>query len=637
MSKPRKILDQIDSPADLKKLNQPELASLANEIREQIIQTVSRTGGHLASNLGVVELAIALHRVFNSPEDKILWDVGHQSYPHKILTGRKNRFETLRQDGGICGYVRRDESEHDPFGTGHASTAISAALGIAKARDLRGGKESVVAVIGDGALTGGLALEGLNNAGDLKTDLIVVLNDNEMSIAENVTAMALHLAKLRMAPLYQRVESSAKSRLQNLPLGEKIARTAEGLSHGITHLLASKTGIVFEELGFTYLGPIDGHNIALMEEMFENARNIRGPILIHVVTIKGKGYEYAESDSRQFHGIAGFTIADGKIEKTNGNITFTQAFSDAIVELAEQDPRIVAITAAMPDGTGLSEFARRFPDRFYDVGIAEEHAVTFAAGLAAGGLKPVVAIYSTFLQRSYDQILHDVCLQRLPVTFAIDRAGIVGEDGPTHHGVYDLSYLRHMPGMTIAAPCDASELRNLLATALTHDGPMAVRYPRGESPVDKRTEGFETTPIGKGRILRDGCDAAIIAVGPTVYTALEASDILSNDGFNVMVIDARFIKPLDDNLILETAKTCGRILVLEENSIIGGFGSGVLELLTSKDIKIPVRLTGVPDCFIDHGSTDSLRKAIGLAADKIAAAVQELINSNRTVYFELDS
>jgi len=637
MSKPRKILDQIDSPADLKKLNQPELASLANEIREQIIQTVSRTGGHLASNLGVVELAIALHRVFNSPEDKILWDVGHQSYPHKILTGRKNRFETLRQDGGICGFVRRDESEHDPFGTGHASTAISAALGIAKARDLRGGKESVVAVIGDGALTGGLALEGLNNAGDLKTDLIVVLNDNEMSIAENVTAMALHLAKLRMAPLYQRVESSAKSRLQNLPLGEKIARTAEGLSHGITHLLASKTGIVFEELGFTYLGPIDGHNIALMEEMFENARNIRGPILIHVVTIKGKGYEYAESDSRQFHGIAGFTIADGKIEKTNGNITFTQAFSDAIVELAEQDPRIVAITAAMPDGTGLSEFARRFPDRFYDVGIAEEHAVTFAAGLAAGGLKPVVAIYSTFLQRSYDQILHDVCLQRLPVTFAIDRAGIVGEDGPTHHGVYDLSYLRHMPGMTIAAPCDASELRNLLATALTHDGPMAVRYPRGESPVDKRTEGFETTPIGKGRILRDGCDAAIIAVGPTVYTALEASDILSNDGFNVMVIDARFIKPLDDNLILETAKTCGRILVLEENSIIGGFGSGVLELLASKDIKIPVRLTGVPDCFIDHGSTDSLRKAIGLAADKIAAAVQELINSNRTVYFELDS
>lgn len=637
MSKPRKILDQIDSPADLKKLNQPELASLANEIREQIIQTVSRTGGHLASNLGVVELAIALHRVFNSPEDKILWDVGHQSYPHKILTGRKNRFETLRQDGGICGFVRRDESEHDPFGTGHASTAISAALGIAKARDLRGGKESVVAVIGDGALTGGLALEGLNNAGDLKTDLIVVLNDNEMSIAENVTAMALHLAKLRMAPLYQRVESSAKSRLQNLPLGEKIARTAEGLSHGITHLLASKTGIVFEELGFTYLGPIDGHNIALMEEMFENARNIRGPILIHVVTVKGKGYEYAESDSRQFHGIAGFTIADGKIEKTNGNITFTQAFSDAIVELAEQDPRIVAITAAMPDGTGLSEFARRFPDRFYDVGIAEEHAVTFAAGLAAGGLKPVVAIYSTFLQRSYDQILHDVCLQRLPVTFAIDRAGIVGEDGPTHHGVYDLSYLRHMPGMTIAAPCDASELRNLLATALTHDGPMAVRYPRGESPVDKRTEGFETTPIGKGRILRDGCDAAIIAVGPTVYTALEASDILSNDGFNVMVIDARFIKPLDDNLILETAKTCECVLVLEENSIIGGFGSGVLELLASKDIKIPVRLTGVPDCFIDHGSTDSLRKAIGLAADKIAAAVQELINSNRTVYFELDS
>jgi len=633
MSESRNILDRITSPADLKKLSQSELASLAGEIREQIIQTVSRTGGHLASNLGVVELAIALHRVFNSPEDKILWDVGHQSYPHKILTGRKDRFETLRQDGGICGFARRDESDHDPFGTGHASTAISAALGIAKARDLRGGCESVIAVIGDGALTGGLALEGLNNAGDLKTDLIVVLNDNEMSIAENVTAMALHLAKLRMAPLYQRVESSAKSKLQNLPLGEKIARTAEGLSHGITHLLASKTGIVFEELGFTYLGPIDGHNISLMEEMFENAKSIRGPILIHVVTVKGKGYEYAESDARQFHGIAGFTIADGKIEKTNGNITFTQAFSDAIVELAESDSRVVAITAAMPDGTGLSEFSQRFPNRFYDVGIAEEHAVTFAAGLAAGGLRPVVAIYSTFLQRSYDQILHDVCLQRLPVTFAIDRAGIVGEDGPTHHGVYDLSYLRHIPGMTIAAPCDADELRNLLATALSHDGPMAVRYPRGESPTAKdENRRFETIPIGKGRIMRDGCDAAIIAIGPIVYSALEAADRLSKDGIEVMVLDARFVKPMDDNLILDAAKTCSRLLVVEENSVVGGFGSGVLEILASKDVKIPIKLIGVPDCFVEHGSTDTLKKAIGLTADKIASAVQDLIASSRHAY-----
>lgn len=619
-----RIIDNIKSPSDINGLSPSELAQLAAEIREEIIQTVSQTGGHLASNLGVVELAIALHKVFDSPQDKILWDVSHQSYPHKLLTGRKDRFSTLRQEGGLCGFVKREESEHDPFGAGHASTSISAALGLAAARDLKGGTESIIAVIGDGALTGGLALEGLNNAGDLNTDVIVVLNDNDMSIAENVTALSVHLSKLRMDPIYQRVESRAKSTLERSPLGKTLARTAEGLSHGVTHMLGAKTGIVFEELGFRYIGPIDGHNVNLLQEVFESARKMQGPVLIHVMTVKGKGYEHAEANARQFHGISGFTVADGEIEKATGNMTFTKAFSNTMVELAENDPKVVAITAAMPDGTGLAAFSEKFPERFFDVGIAEEHAVTFAAGLAAGGLKPVVAIYSTFLQRAYDQIIHDVCLQNLPVVFAIDRAGLVGEDGPTHHGAYDISYLRHIPRMTVMAPRDTNMLRDMLATAITHDGPIAIRYPRGGGPTTYEGKSPELLSIGQSEELAAGKDVCIIAVGTAVYPALKAAEALKAEGIDAGVIDARFVKPMDEKTILDAADQCGRLVVVEENAISGGFGSAILELFAAKGVSAAVKVIGIPDCFLEHGATETLRKAIGISSEGIADAARAL-------------
>ncbi|MBI2843409.1 MAG: 1-deoxy-D-xylulose-5-phosphate synthase [Armatimonadetes bacterium] len=620
-----RMLDRIESPADLKKLTNTELAGLAAEMREEIIATVSQTGGHLSANLGVVELAIALHTVFDSPTDKILWDVSHQSYPHKLLTGRKDRFASLRQDGGLSGFARREESEHDAFGAGHASTSISAALGLAKARDLRGASESIVTVLGDGALTGGLALEGLNNARDLDTDVIVVLNDNEMSISQNVTGVAVHLAKLRMAPFYQRMESRARSTLEKSPIGKQIAHTAEGLSHGVTRMVGGKTATVFEELGFRYIGPIDGHNLHLLREMFESVKKMHGPVLVHVVTVKGKGYEHAEANSRVFHGISGFAVEDGKIEKADGNASFTRAFSETLLELAEEDPRIVAITAAMPDGTGLWPFAERFPDRFFDVGIAESHAVTFAAGMAAGGFRPVVAIYSTFLQRAYDQIVHDVCLQNLPVVFAIDRAGIVGEDGPTHHGVFDLSYLRHIPAMTIMAPRDTNELRDMITTALRHDGPIAIRYPRGGGPTVYESRIPDTLAIGRAEELRSGGDLCIIAVGPLVYSALAAAEGLESEEYEVGVIDARFIKPLDEETIVEEAKHCGRIVVVEENSTVGGLGSAVTELLAARKINAAVKLLGIPDRFIDHGSTQKLQAAVGLAEDGITAAARELL------------
>lgn len=632
MTEQIRILDRIKSPKDLENLSQGDMAILAEEMREEIIQTVSRTGGHLASNLGVVELTIVLHTVFGSPDDKILWDVGHQSYPHKLLTGRKDRFSTLRQQGGLSGFARRDESDYDPFGAGHASTSISAALGLAKARDFRGGSESIVAVIGDGALTGGLALEGLNNARDLGTDVIVVLNDNEMSIAENVTALAYHLAKLRMAPLYQRVESRAKSALERSSIGKHLARTAEGLSHGVTHLLGAKTGIIFEELGFRYLGPIDGHNIALMTEVFEKAKATHGPVMVHVLTTKGKGYEHAEANSRQFHGISGFTIADGNIERSNGHTTFGQAFSETLVELAQEDSRVVAITAAMPDGTGLAAFAERFPDRFFDVGIAEEHAVTFAAGLAAGGLRPVVAVYSTFLQRSYDQIVHDVCLQNLPVVFIIDRAGIVGEDGPTHHGVFDLSYLRHIPGMTLMAPRDTNELRDMIAMALSHDGPVAIRYPRGGGPTEYERRPPKSLAIGQAEEICPGDDLCIITVGTMVYAAVEAAHVLKQEGHEVCVIDARFVKPLDEECIIDAATRCKRIIVVEENSKLGGFGSAVLELIAAKNIDVNVRQVGLPDRFLDHGPIEELQRSTGLSAEGIASEAREMLKSKPFVY-----
>lgn len=617
------ILNRVNSPADLKVLSEVERRTLADEMRALIIDTVSRTGGHLASNLGAVELSIAIHTVFDSPSDKVIWDVSHQSYPHKLLTGRRDAFGSLRQGGGISGFTRRDESEHDAFGAGHASTSISAALGLAKARDVRGGDEHIIAVIGDGSMTGGLALEALNNADQVDTNVIVILNDNTMSISENVGAMALHLSKLRMKPLYKRVEARAKEMVEKMPAGRTLARTAEGLSHGVTRLIGSKVGPVFEELGFTYLGPIDGHGTEVMIDVLENAKRLKGPILVHVLTQKGKGYEFAESNARGFHGIAGFDVADGSIERANGNTSYTKAFSETLVELAKEDDRIVAITAAMPDGAGLASFAEAYPDRFFDVGIAEEHAVTFAAGLAAGGLRPVVALYSTFLQRAYDQVVHDVCLQNLPVLFAVDRAGLVGEDGPTHHGVFDLSFLRHIPGIVVAAPKDTLELRNLLATALRHDGPMAIRYPRGGGPCAYEPAGMEILSIWQGECLIEGTDAAIIAIGATVYPALEASGILVKDGLSVEVINARFVKPLDEALVLNLFERGLPIVIAEDNTIVGGFGSAILELASSKGYALDkVKLVGISDRFVQHDSLDALRQKLGLTAQGIADAVR---------------
>lgn len=629
MDKDESILAKVDSPNDLKGLTEAQRVSLAQEIRQEIIETVARTGGHLASNLGVIELTLALHTVFDSPKDKLVWDVGHQCYAHKLLTGRKDEFASLRQAGGASGFTRRDESEHDVFGAGHASTSISAALGLAKARDVRGGDEHVLAIIGDGAMTGGLALEGLNNAEQLKTNVIVVLNDNSMSISENVGAMALHLSKLRMKPIYQKVESRAKSVVEKMPAGRTLSRTAEGLYHGVTHLWGSKTGIVFEELGFTYLGPIDGHNSELMIDVLEHAKLLSGPILVHVVTQKGKGYEHAEHNARMFHGIPGFHVADGEIEPASGNMSYTSAFSDALIELAAEDERVVAITAAMPDGTGLAAFAEAFPDRFYDVGIAEQHAVTFAAGLAAGGLRPVVALYSTFLQRAYDQVIHDVCLQRLPVVFAIDRAGLVGEDGPTHHGVFDISFMRHVPGLVVACPKDTMELGDLLATALRHDGPMAIRYPRGGGPVPHEPKPFRTLGIGQGELIVAGEDAVVIAVGETVSPALAAASILDGEGISLEVINARFVKPLDEELITGVLRRGLPVIVAEENSVVGGFGSAVVELASSRGLPAGrVRRLGIPDAFIEHDSIKALRERLGFTASGIAAEARSLLSTS---------
>lgn len=620
------ILKKISSSADVRSLNDPQRRQLADEIRATIIDTVARTGGHLASNLGAVDLAIALHSVYDSPRDKIIWDVSHQCYAHKLLTGRRDEFGSLRQGGGISGFTKREESEHDPFGAGHASTSISAALGLAKARDLRGGSEHVVAVIGDGAMTGGLALEGMNNAEHLRTNVTVVLNDNRMSISENVGGLALHLSKLRMAPIYKKVETRAKELVGRMPAGKTLARTAEGLSHGVTRLLGSQTGVLFEELGFTYLGPIDGHNFEVMIDVLESAKKLSGPLLIHVVTQKGKGYEFAENNARVFHGISGFDVSDGSIERAHGNTSYTKAFADTLVELAAVDERVVAITAAMPDGTGLAKFAEAYPDRFFDVGIAEEHAVTFAAGLAAGGMRPVVALYSTFLQRSYDQIIHDVCLQNLPVVFAVDRAGLVGEDGPTHHGTFDLSYLRHIPRLVVAAPKDTMELRDLLATALKHDGPMAIRYPRGGGPSAYTPGETNILSIGQGERVSTGADATIVAIGSTVYPAISAAQMLADRGIRVGVVNARFVKPIDEQLMTSVFDENVPVIVAEDNTIVGGFGSAVLELASAKGrgLERIVRV-GVPDVFVEHDSPEALHEKLGLSALGIARAVEALV------------
>lgn len=621
------VLETINKPGDIRQLSLENLKILVKELRENIIAQVANSGGHLASNLGVVELTTALHLVYNLPDDVIIWDVGHQCYAHKLLTGRYPNFQTLRQFGGISGFPKREESCYDSFGTGHASTSISAALGFAKARDLRGTDERVVAVIGDGALTGGMAWEALNNATNLKTDLTVILNDNEMSISKNVGALASHLSKLRVMPLYRKVESKAKDVLNSLPMGgATITRTAEGLLHGVTHLIAAQTGIIFEELGFTYLGPIDGHDIDQLVELFRSARSVPGPVLIHVLTTKGKGYEYAENNARAFHGVPPFHVENGKAENSSSKTTFTQAFSDAMVELGEQDERVVAITAAMPDGTGLSKFGQRFPKRFFDVGIAEQHAVTFAAGLAASGCRPVVCVYSTFLQRAYDQVLHDVCLQNLPVVIALDRAGLVGDDGPTHHGVFDLSFLRSIPNLVLAAPSDGVELREMLRLAMKHDGPYALRYPRGvipDPPIHTESKGFS---IGEGEVLAEGNDVCIVAIGAGVALSLDALKIIRESGVSATLINARFVKPLDEDLIIKSAMKSGKLVLVEENTGVGGFGSGVLELLAERGIHdITVKLIGLPDQFVEQGTKCVLNELCGIDAEHIARVAIDLV------------
>ena len=615
------LLDQINSPADLKRLSFDQLRTLAEEIRAYLTQTVAKTGGHLAPSLGVVELTLALHRVYQIPQDKLVWDVGHQGYVHKILTGRREKLPTIRQYEGLSGFLRIDESPYDLYGAGHASTSISAAMGFAKARDFRGEHSSVLALIGDGALTGGLALEGLNNAAAGGTDITIVLNDNEMSIAENVGALATYLSKLRMQPLYQAAETTAKGMIAGLPVGSRmVTKAAKAAKHTATHFATpSHTGLLFEEMGFTYIGPVDGHNMEALVNTFAHVKRLKGPVLVHVLTVKGKGIPYAEADSRTYHGLAKFSPDDGKMESKTSGISYTDAFVETLNELAETDDKIVGITAAMPDGTGLCKFAALHPERFFDVGIAEQHAVTFAAGLAADGMKPVCAIYSTFLQRAYDIIIHDVALQHLPVRFFLDRAGLVGDDGGTHHGVFDLAYLRCVPNMTILAPRDTDEMRAMTRFALAHEaGSVAVRYPRGGSKPQPALPDPTPIALGRAETLRVGADVALVGLGAGVEIALDAADLLAQDGIRATVINARFCKPLDTETLLAAAKECRCVVTVEDGVVQGGFGSAVLEMLAAHNLQVPTALVGLPDHFVEHGPVPTLRGLVGLTAEAVA-------------------
>jgi 1-deoxy-D-xylulose-5-phosphate synthase len=615
------VLEKIAQPSDLGALSFAELETLAREIRTMLVETVSRTGGHLAPNLGVVELTIALHLVFRSPEDKIIWDVGHQSYVHKILTGRRARFATIRQYGGLSGFPKTRESAHDCFETGHSSTSISAALGFALARDLNREKHDVVAVIGDGALTGGMSFEAMNHAGHIGTRLIVVLNDNEMSINNNVGALSGYLNRLRTEPLYYKSKGEIEDLLLRIPnVGHRMVKTVERLKDSLKYLLLP--GIFFEELGFTYLGPVNGHDLKALKQVFERARGVDGPVLVHVYTKKGKGYPPAEQNPEIFHGVGQFDIKTGELIKQDDCPTFTKVFGDCMIRLGEKRPKLVAIAAAMADGTGLKDFAARFPDRFFDVGIAEQHAVTLAAGLARCGLQPVVAIYSTFLQRAYDQIVHDVALQKLPVIFAIDRAGIVGEDGETHQGIFDLSYLRHIPGLILMAPKDQNELAAMLQSAVDYRRPVAIRYPRAQGRSAVIDEEHPYLEPGRGELLRPGRDLVLLAIGPQVYNALEAAELLAGRGRQAAVINCRFVKPLDEDLILEWAERTGHVLTIEENVLAGGFGSSVLELLSRRNFSGQAFCLGIPDCFVPHGDRELLCRKSGFDAASIADLVQ---------------
>jgi 1-deoxy-D-xylulose-5-phosphate synthase len=622
----------IQGPESLKQLTDEQMSTLADEIRKLIIETVASTGGHLASNLGAVELTIALHYAFDTPRDKIIWDVGHQSYTHKLLTGRRERFGTLRQYQGISGFCKREESEFDVFNAGHSSTSISAALGFVEARDLKGGDNEVVAIIGDGSLTAGIAFEGLNQAGHLGKKMIVVLNDNEFSIASNVGALSTHLSRVLSGHFYTSFRKDVLKLLKTVPgLGEHMAKVGAKLEDAARSLVTP--GMLFEELGFKYLGPIKGHNIRHLIRAFTTAKEFDCPILVHVVTKKGKGYLPSEQNPVFYHGVGAFDTATGRAEKKPGPPSYTKVFGEAIVELAEEDPSIVGITAAMPGGTGLELFSERFPERFYDVGIAEQHAVTFAGGLACEGFRPVAAIYSTFLQRGFDQIIHDVCLQNLSVTFAMDRGGLVGEDGPTHHGAFDLAYLRLMPNIVLMAPKDEDELGHMLKTAIDYPGPAALRYPRGSGFGVEREKPFKAIPVGKAETLRSGRHVAIWACGSTVWPAYEAAERLAEEGVEATVVNARFIKPLDNALLCEHARQLGFIVTVEENTLVGGFGSAVLEVLEmARLFDTRVHRIGLPDHFIEHGSLSILRSKYGLDAEGIAASVRQALESREPIH-----
>ncbi|MBA4419020.1 MAG: 1-deoxy-D-xylulose-5-phosphate synthase [Syntrophus sp. (in: bacteria)] len=620
------FFEKIEGPKDLKKLNITELSSLADEIRHYIIDTVSRTGGHLSSNLGVVELTIALHYIFDTPDDKIIWDVGHQCYTHKILTGRRDRFESLRQNDGLSGFPSRKESVYDAFDTGHASNSISIAVGLGEAKKIVGNTNKIVAVIGDGSLTGGMSFEALNHGGHLKSDIIVILNDNEMSISKNIGALSSYLNKIMTGEFVSNVREEIKNRIKKLPsgVGDTVYKVARHIEETIKAFVTP--GMLFEALGFQYVGPVDGHNLNHLTDNLANVKRLKGPVLLHVLTRKGKGYDHAEDDPARFHGISTFEMTTGSPTKHNGK-TYTDIFGDTMVELAEKDEKIVAITAAMGLGTGLERFSQLFPNRFYDIGIAEQHGVTFSGSLALGGLRPFVAIYSTFLQRAYDQIILDVCLQDLPVVFAVDRSGIVGQDGPTHHGAFDISYFRHIPNMILMSPKDENELRNMLYSAYCYKKPAAIRYPRGEAlgvPLDKE---FQEIPLGTWEHLKEGSDIAIIANGVTVHPSLFAAAELEKEGIHCTVINGRFIKPMDREMLKIVASQAKRILTIEENTAIGGFGSGVGEVLAEEGIVIPVKTMGLPDAFLPHGSQSSLREKTGLDREGIKKAIKDWLKS----------
>jgi len=622
-----KILDTINSPRDLKKLSNDQLEILAEEIREKICEVVSQNGGHLAPSLGVVELTLALHATLNCPEDKIVWDVGHQSYAHKIITGRRDQFESIRTEGGISGFPKISESDADAFGTGHASTAISAALGLAAARDLQGTNEKIVAVVGDGSMTGGLSFEGLNNAGTSQRDIIVILNDNKMAISPIVGALPKYLTDVISAQTYNKLKKDIWDLTRFIPVvGKQVRTILNRLEKSLKNLIVP--GSWFENLGFRYFGPIDGHDIRRLKQILEQLRTLKGPLLLHIYTTKGKGYCFAEEDSVRFHGISAFERKTGRSKRKSNRPTYSEVFGDTLLEIARINKSISAVTAAMTDSTGLGPFAKEFTNRFFDVGIAEGHAVTFAAGLARGGLKPFVVIYSSFMQRSYDNIIHDVALQNLPVTFCLDRAGFVGEDGPTHHGIFDISYMRHIPGMVVMAPKDENELRDMIIFAANYNnGPISIRYPRGSGTAKSIHNSFNQIELGKAEVLRKGNDATILAIGEMVPSSLEAGRILEEKKINVTVVNMKFVHPLDNELLDRVLKNGKPIITVEENIIKGGFGTAVMEYYSNNGCLPNITVIGIPDTLADQAKRSKLLSKCGLDAASIAETVRKVVIS----------